>query len=375
MNAMEKHSALFSPYRLRGLELANRVVVSPMCQYSASDGCMNDWHMMHLGTLSGSGAGLLIFEATSPTVEGRITHGCSGLYSDNNEAAMRRVADACRRYGRAKLGVQLGHAGRKGSAQQPWVGGRSIAPTDPYGWQTRSASALALGEGWHAPVPLTIAEIEQLKQDFVTAAHRAERIGLDLIELHFAHGYLFHQFLSPVSNRRDDQYGGSLQNRMRLPLETFAEMRRVWPEHKPMGVRISATDWIAGGWDLEQSLVLCEALQQLGCDYVDVSSGGISLDAKIPVGPAYQTPFAAEIKRQLGIAVMSVGMITEPEQAEAIVREGKADLIALARAFIDDPHWAWHAAYRLGGEVATPDQYHRGVMKTWPPAKRHLAQV
>ena len=375
MNAIDRQSLLFSPYRLRQLELANRIVVSPMCQYSAADGSMTDWHMMHLGTLSGSGAGLLIYEATAPTSDGRITHGCTGLYSDNNEAAMRRVTDACRRYGHAKLGVQIGHAGRKGSTAQPWVGGKPIPPTSPNGWAVQGPSAIPMGAGWQTPTPFTIAELEQLKQAFVKSVERAERIGLDLIELHSAHGYLFHQFLSPLSNTRDDQYGGSLENRMRLVLEVFAEMRSVWPQHKPMGVRISATDWMPGGWDLEQSLVLCDALKRLGCDYIDVSSGGISNEAKVPVGPAYQTPFATEIKQKLGIPVMAVGMITEAEQAEKIIREGQADLVAIARAFLDDPHWAWHAAYRLGGDFAPPDAYHRAVLKTWPPAKRHAAPV
>lgn len=368
-------SALFSPVRLRGLELDNRIVVSPMCQYSADDGSATDWHMMHLGMLSGSGAGLLTIEATGVEPAGRISPGCLGLYSDESEQALKRVIDACRKYGSAKIGIQLGHAGRKASTNRPWQGSPPGGPLKEGAWQTKAPSAIPFNEGWHVPEALTPQGIEELIEAFAAAARRADRIGLDLIELHGAHGYLMNQFLSPLSNKRDDEWGGSLENRMRFPLQVFKAVRAVWPDSKPLGMRISAVEWVDGGWSIEDSIELAKRLKDLGCDFIDVSSGGNDPKARIPIGPGYQVPFAEQIKNAVGISVMAVGMITEAEQAESIVAEGKSDLVAIARAFLDNPHWAWHAAYRLGTEPRWPDQYRRVGPQVWPPAKQYAASA
>ena len=364
-------SKLFAPIKLRDLELANRVVVAPMCQYSAENGNMTDWHMLHLGSLSNSGAGLLIVEATGVELIGRITHGCTALENDENEAAMARVIASCKRYGTAKIGIQLGHAGRKASCKRPWESKAVSDPLTDDAWQTKSASAVAYAPGWHVPSAYTLAEIEQLKATFVAATRRAERIGFDLIEIHGAHGYLLHQFISPLSNKRTDQYGGSRENRIRLPLEIYAAMREVWPKHKPLGIRISAVDWVEGGLTIEDSIFFAQKLKDAGCDFIDVSSGGNDPSQKIVLGPGYQVHFAEAIKKATGMPVMAVGLITEPEQAEAVVANGQADMVALARGFLDDPHWAWHAAWKLGAEVPVSVQYARATLKTWPPAKRY----
>jgi 2,4-dienoyl-CoA reductase-like NADH-dependent reductase (Old Yellow Enzyme family) len=369
------NSALFSPSRLRGLELENRLAVSPMCQYSAEDGSATDWHMMHLGMLSNSGAGLLIVEATAVERDGRITHGCLGLYSDENEHALRRVVEACRRYGSAKLGIQLGHAGRKASCKRPWESKSHSDPLTENAWLTKAPSAIPFGEGWHVPAALSPQGLEEVKSAFVAATRRAIRLGFDLVEVHGAHGYLLNQFLSPLSNNRTDQWGGSLENRMRFPLEVFSAMRAVWPETKPMGMRISAVEWIEGGWTLEDSIVLARRLKDLGCDYIDVSSGGNHPAQRIQLGPGYQVPFAEQIRKAVGIPVMAVGLITDALQAEAIIAEGRADFVALARAFLDDPHWGWHAAYRLDAEPKWPNQYRRVGPKVWDPAKRYAARA
>ena len=371
-------SKLFSDLSLRELQLANRLVVSPMCQYSADDGSANDWHMMHLGALSNSGAGLLIVEATAVEREGRITHGCTGLYSDENEAAMKKVFDACRRRGTAKLGIQLGHAGRKASAKRPWEGAVMNEPEEKAPWQTKAPSAIPFADGWHVPQPFTAEEIEALPAKYAASTRRADRIGFDLAEAHGAHGYLLHTFLSPHSNKRTDQWGGSLENRMRAPLAVFKAMREAWPANKPLGMRISAVDWVDGAWSIEDSVILAKKLKDLGCDFIDVSTGGIDLKITPPVAPGFQVPFATIIKEKVGIPVMAVGMITEAEQAEAIVAEGRADMVAIARGFLDDPHWGWHAAYKLGAssEVKYPPQYARAGLKAWDPArKRHSAKV
>jgi 2,4-dienoyl-CoA reductase-like NADH-dependent reductase (Old Yellow Enzyme family) len=331
--------------------------------------------MMHLGTLANSGAGLLVIEATAVERQGRITHGCTGLYSDANEQAMKRVIDACRRFGTAKIGIQLGHSGRKGSATRPWEGQSLTDPLTVDAWPTKSASALPFGPGWHVPAAMTEDDIAGVTAAFVAATRRANRIGLDLIEVHAAHGYLLHQFLSPYSNKRTDRYGGSLENRMRFPLEVFAAMRAAWPEAKPLGARVSAVDWIDGGQTIEDMVAFSSALKMLGCDFVDVTTGGIDPNIKVPVGPAFQVPFADRIRREASLPTMAVGMITDAEQADAIVREGKADLVALARGFLDDPHWGWHAAYKLGAEVAMPPQYRRAGLKLWAPAQRHSAKA
>jgi 2,4-dienoyl-CoA reductase-like NADH-dependent reductase (Old Yellow Enzyme family) len=369
-------SHLFSPVSMRELKLTNRLVVSPMCQYSADDGSANDWHMMHLGTLANSGAGLLIVEATAVEREGRITHGCLGLYSDANEAALKPVVQACRRRGFAKLGIQLGHAGRKASAKRPWEGAQMNEPEVEAPWPTKAASAIPFGEGWHVPQAYTAAEIEALPANFAVAVKRADRLGFDLAEGHGAHGYLLHQFLSPHSNKRTDQWGGSLENRMRLPLDVFRAMRAAWPASKPLGMRISAVDWVDGAWSIEDSIVFSARLKDLGCDFIDVSTGGIDITIRPPVAPGFQVPFATAIKQKVGIPVMAVGMIADAEQAEAIIAEGCADMVALARGFLDDPHWGWHAAYKLGAEVKLPPQYARAGLKAWDPARqRHAVKV
>ena len=371
---MSRASRLFSPYRMRGLELPNRLVVAPMCQYSADDGSANDWHMMHVGSLANSGAGLFIVEATAVQRDGRITHGCVGLYSDENERAMKNVIDGARRFGTAKLGIQLAHAGRKASCKRPWEGKTMSDPLDANPWSTKSASEVSIGAGWHTPHAMTLDDIAELKQSFVTATERCQRIGFDMIEIHAAHGYLLNQFLSPISNKRTDQYGGSRDNRMRLVLETFEAIRKAWPEPKPIGVRLSAVEWVEGGWSIDDTVELSRRLKALGCDYIDCSSGGIDPTAKVPIGPGYQVPFATRVRQDAGIPSMAVGLITDPEQAETILAEGQADLIAVARAFLDDPHWGWHAAYRLESEVAIPPQYKRVGLKFWDPARRHSAR-
>ena len=364
-------SHLFSPTHLRGLTLANRLVVAPMCQYSADEGSATAWHMMHLGSLANSGAGLLILEATGVEAAGRITHGCLGLYSDANEQDLMPVVEACRRYGQAKLGIQLGHAGRKAASKRPWEGRTMQDPVDAGGWQTVSASPIPLGLTWPRPHALTVDEIAALVQRFVDSTRRAERLGFDLVELHAAHGYLLHQFLSPLSNQRTDRYGGSLENRMRIVLEVFAAMRAAWPEQKPLGVRVSATDWVDHGITIDATVALATSLKALGCDFIDVSTGGIEPTIKVPVGPGYQVRFAEQIKRDAGIATMAVGLITDAHEAEAIVAGGRADFVMLARGFLDDPHWGWHAAYQLGAEVELPPQYRRAGLRQWVPAERH----
>ena len=352
-------SALFQPIRLRGLELGNRVMVSPMCQYSAVEGSMTDWHLAHLGMLANSGAALLCFEMTDVEPIGRITPGCSGLYSDANEAALRRVVAHCREHGQAKLAIQLAHAGRKASTAPPWDSGRALAPAEG-GWQPVAPSAVAMGEGELAPRALTLAEIKAIVVKFADAARRVRRLGLDAIELHGAHGYLLHQFLSPLSNRRSDEYGGSLANRMRFPLEVFSAVRAEWPEDRPLGMRVSCTDWAEGGWDLEQTVGFARELKKLGCDWIDASSGGLVKHQVIPTGPGYQVPFAERVRKDVGITTIAIGLITDAQHAESIVAEGKADMVALARGFLWDPRWAWHAALELGAEPRVPRQYLRG---------------
>jgi NADPH2 dehydrogenase len=358
---------------MRGLELPNRLVVSPMCQYSAENGSMTDWHLIHLGTLAQSGAGLLIVEATAVEPEGRITHGCTGLYSDDNERAMARIIASVRRYGQSKIGIQIGHAGRKASSKRPWDAREMNEPVEG-GWTTRGPSEVPFKAGWNMPHAMSLAEIAELTQKFVAATERASRIGFDLIELHGAHGYLLNQFMSPLSNKRSDRYGGSFENRIRLPLEIFAGMRAVWPKEKPLGIRISTSEWTEGGWSVEDSIAFAKGLKELGCDYICASSGGNAYHQKITLGPGYQVPFSDAI-RKAGMPTMAVGLITEPEQAEQILADGKADMIAIARAFMDDPHWGWHAAYRLGAKPLFPIQYHRGVLETWSPAKKYEAPL
>jgi 2,4-dienoyl-CoA reductase-like NADH-dependent reductase (Old Yellow Enzyme family) len=352
-------SALFQPIRLRGLALENRIMVSPMCQYSAVEGSMTDWHLAHLGMLANSGAALLCFEMTDVEPIGRITPGCSGLYSDANEAALRRVVAHCREHGRAKLAIQLGHAGRKASTAPPWDSRKTLAPAEG-GWEPVAPSAIPMGEGELTPRALTLAEITAIVARFADAARRARRLGFDAIELHGAHGYLLHQFLSPLSNRRTDEYGGSLANRMRFPLEVFSAVRAEWPEDRPLGMRVSCTDWAAGGWDIEQTVEFARELKAVGCDWIDASSGGLVKHQAIPAGPGYQVPFAERIRKDVGITTIAIGLITEARHAETIVAEGKADMVALARGFLWEPRWGWHAALELGAEPQMPPQYLRG---------------
>ena len=352
-------SKLFSSIELRGLALANRIMVSPMCQYSATDGTMSDWHIMHLGQFAVGGAGIVFVEATGVEPEGRISPGCTGLYSDANEQAMTRVVEFCRRHGEAKIGIQLAHAGRKASTHIPWQGSGAVAPEDG-GWQPVAPSAVAFGPKYAMPRALDEAGLAGVKRGFVQATKRAQRAGFDAIEIHGAHGYLLHEFLSPLSNLRNDDYGGTLAGRMRFPLEVFEAMRAAWPADKPMGIRVSATDWVAGGWDLEQTVAFAKALKERGCDFIDVSSGGLSPDQKMEVGPGYQTHFAAEVKRATGLATVAVGLIIDPHQAEHVIKSGQADMVAMARAFLHDPHWPWRAAQALGAEAACPPQYRRG---------------
>lgn len=353
-------SRLFTPLNLGGLPLANRIVVAPMCQYSAEDGSATDWHSVHLGGLALSGAGLLILEATAVVAEGRISPGDLGLYSDANEAALKDVLTTIRRHSPMPLGIQLAHAGRKASCYVPWEhGGAQIAPAALGGWQTVAPSAVAFADGDDPPIALDDAGLARVRDGFVAAAKRAARLGFDLIELHAAHGYLLHQFLSPLSNRRDDRYGGSLENRLRFPLDVFDAVRAAFPGDRPVGVRLSATDWVDGGWDVAQSIAFSQALEARGSAFIHVSSGGLSPAQKIAVGPSYQVPLARAIKAAVGIPVIAVGMITDYEQAEAIVATGDADAVALARAMLFDPRWPWHAAAHLGASVRAPNQYLR----------------
>ena len=352
-------SKLFAPITLGGVELSNRIVVSPMCQYSAREGTVGDWHVMHLGQFAISGAGLVMVEASGVEAIGRITLGCSGIYSDENEAALARVVRFCRDYGSAKLGIQLAHAGRKASTDLPWRGGKPLSPGTEGGWDTVGPSAEPYGPGWHVPAALDRDGLERIKQAFVQATERALRLDFDLIEVHSAHGYLLHQFLSPISNRRNDAYGGDLAGRLRFPLEVFEAVRAAWPRERALGLRLSATDWVPGGWDIEGSVAYAEALKARGCDFIVASSGGSSPAQEIDTGPGYQTGFAAEIRRRAEIATMAVGQISQPRQAETILRSGQADMIALARGMLYDPRWPWHAAEALGAQAAYPAQYQR----------------
>ncbi len=365
-------SHLFKPMRLGELRLANRIIIAPMCQYSAEDGSAGDWHMIHLGHLALSGAGMLILEATAVSPEARISPGDLGLYSDANEAALARVLAAIRRYSPIAVAMQLGHAGRKASCRVPWEGGAQIAPGEPSGWQTVASSDVPHAKGEHAPLALDREGMDRVRDDFVAAARRAERLGIEGIEIHGAHGYLLHQFLSPIANHRTDEYGGSLENRMRFPIEVFDAVRAAFPAEKPVWMRISATDWVPDGWDIEGTVALSQALKARGCAAIHVTTGGVSPDQAIKLAPGYQVPYAQRVKAEVGLPTIAVGLITEPEQAEAIVAQGEADAISLARAILYDPRWPWHAAAKLGGQVSAPPQYLRsqphGLKDLFSPA-------
>jgi len=351
-------SQLFSPYALGPLQLRNRIVVAPMCQYSAEDGSAVDWHMIHLGQLALSGAGLLIIEATAVEAIGRITPGDLGLYSDANQAALARVLAAVRRHSGIPVAIQLAHAGRKASSHAPWHGGQCLGPGEG-AWQTVAPSALPHADGEPAPQALDEAGLARIKAAFVDAARRADALGLDAVELHAAHGYLLHEFLSPLANRREDAWGGSLDKRMRFPIEVFEAVRAALPERMPVGVRVSASDWVEGGWDVEQTVAFGRALAQRGCAYIHVSSGGVSPLQQIPLGPGYQLPLAERVREGVGLPTIGVGLVTDPKQAEAVIRDGHADLVALARAMLFEPHWPWRAAAELGAQVEAPPQYWR----------------
>ena len=359
-------SKLFSPFTLGNLNLVNRIVIAPMCQYSAEEGCMTDWHLIHLGQLSLSGAALLTIEATAVLPEGRITYADVGLYSDECEAALDRVLTSIRRWSPIPVAVQLAHAGRKASSEVPWQGGHQISLDHPHGWQTVAPSAIATKSGEREPVALDREGLAEVRQAFAAAARRAARLGIEAIQIHGAHGYLLHEFLSPLSNRRTDEYGGSLANRMRFPLEIFETVRAAFPAERPLSMRVSGTDWAGGGWVIEDTMAFAQELEKRGCSAIHVSSGGLVPEQKIAVGPSYQVPLARAVKSATSMPVIAVGLITEFEQAEAIVGTGDADLIALARAMLYNPRWPWHAAAHFGAHVSAPKQYLRSQPRQFP---------
>jgi 2,4-dienoyl-CoA reductase-like NADH-dependent reductase (Old Yellow Enzyme family) len=351
-------SKLFSPISIGQLTLKNRISIAPMCQYSADQGKATPWHLIHLGHLALSGAGIMFTEATAVEAIGRITPADLGLWSDATEQALAEVLQAIRKHSSIPIAMQLSHAGRKASTRAPWEGGQSI-PSNAGGWTTVAPSPIPFAPHDEVPSALDRAGMQRIRDAFVATAGRADRIGIDGIELHAAHGYLLHQFLSPLANQRDDEYGGSLENRVRFPLQVFDAVRAAFPAHKPVGVRVSATDWVAGGWDIEQTVLFAHELKKRGCDFLDVSSGGLSPLQQIPVGPNYQVPFATRLKDEVGMPTIAVGLITEAEQAEQIIASGQADMTALARGILYDPRWPWHAAAKLGAQVEAPPQYWR----------------
>ncbi len=363
-------AALFTPMTMRGLTMENRIVVGPMDQYSAVDGCASDWHLMHLGKYATSGAGLVMTESAAVEPRGRITHGCLGLYSDENEAALDRVLRFCREHGSAKLGLQLAHSGRKGSTRLPAQGRAAPLSAEEGAWDTAGCAGQPRADGWPVPAALDRAGCDAVLDAHVAAVRRAARIGFDLIELVMAHGYLLQEFLSPLSNTRDDAYGGGREERMRYPLKIFDAMREAWPADRPMGVRVSAVDWVDGGWSMADTLALARALKDRGCDYIAVSSGGLSLDQKVEIGEGHQIEFSARVKREADIATMTMGMIQDPRHAERIVADGEADFVALARAMLSDPHWPWYAAAVLDAKIDYPPQYLRGYRSRWHCARR-----
>jgi 2,4-dienoyl-CoA reductase-like NADH-dependent reductase (Old Yellow Enzyme family) len=365
-------SRLFSPFSIGRMELSNRVNVAAMCQYSAVEGSMTDWHMQHLGNLALSGAAMLVIEATGVVAEGRITRHCTGLYSDENEAAMKRVVSFVRTISPVRVGLQINHAGRKASAHRPWEGRGPLAPEEG-AWTPVAPSPIALAPDWPTPVELDHAKLDALKAAYIEATRRAARIGVDFMELHSTHGYLLSEFLSPLANRRTDEYGGSLENRMRFPLAVFRAVRDTWPQEKALGAKISGTDFAPGGWTPEDAVAYARELKSLGCDYVTVSGGGVVLDAKVPVAPGYQVQYAERVRRKVGITTGSVGLISSAQQAEEIVSSGKADFVSLARGMLFDPRWPWHAALALGDDIKYPPQYARSHPKAWPGAQEWMA--
>ena len=350
---------LFEPLALRSVTLPNRIVLSPMCQYSSVDGHASDWHQVHLGRYAAAGLGLIITEATHVSAIGRITPGCLGLYKDAHEQELAKIVRFIKDTGTAAVGIQLAHAGRKASMSPPWKGVKPASASA--GWTAVGPSAIAFDEGWQIPKALDEEGLDRIVQEFVAAAERSLRAGFDVCELHGAHGYLMHEFLSPISNRRNDAYGGSRENRMRFPLRVFEAVRAVWPKERVLAVRLSATDYMGEeGWTLEDAIAFSHELKARGVDLIDVSGGGSSPKQKLELKPGYQVPFAEAIKKATGVPTIAVGLITKPEQAEAILAEGRADAVAMARVLLNDPFWAWRAADALGAEVAVPNQYLRG---------------
>lgn len=360
-------SALFQPLQLGDLLLENRIVVSPMCQYSASEGTAMPWHLIHVGGLMLSGAGLVIMEATATEAAGRITHGCLGLYNDEHETALASLVANTRNLSGAALGIQLGHAGRRASCRstKDRNKGESL-PVDEGAWQTYGPSAIGYDETWHVPMEMDADDLDRVRQSFADAAVRADRAGFDLVEIHAAHGYLLHQFLSPVTNQRSDAYGGSFENRMRFPLEVVRAVRAVWPGEKPLGVRVNSTDWHPQGQTIEDAVRFAHHLEDAGVDYVVMSAGNLAPGSEIPAAtPGHQVQFATRIKEETGLVAMAVGLIATPELADEILREDKADLVAVGRAMLDNPRWGLHAASDLGVDVDYPPQYVRARPNNW----------
>ena len=358
-NGFMSDSILFTPLRLRDVEFSNRIGISPMCQYSAVDGFANDWHFAHLGVRAVGGAGLVMVEATAVARDGRITHGCTGLWSEEQVEQLARIARFLKSHGSVP-GIQLAHAGRKASAQLPWNGDSALSPPEG-AWQTVAPSAIPFAAGWHTPRALTPSEIQDLAKDFSSATRRALQAGFEVVEIHAAHGYLLNEFLSPLANQRSDHYGGSFENRTRFLREVIEAVRSEWPARLPLFLRISASDWAEGGWTIEDSVELAKMVKPLGIDLIDCSSGGTVAYAKMQLGPGYQVPFSEAVRSRGGIATAAVGMITEPRQAEAIIKAGQADLVLLARESLRDPYWPIHAAKALGVAPLVPNQYLRAI--------------
>ena len=358
--------SLFDPIALGSLSLRNRIMIAPMCQYTAENGRMSDWHTIHLGNLALSGAGILVVEASAVLPEGRISYGDVGLWDDATEEAMVRVLDAVRRYSDMPIAIQLAHAGRKASCAKPWDGGLQLPPSDPNGWQTVGPSAIPFADSDNPPQALTRDAMERIRDAFGQAAIRAARLGYDAVQVHSAHGYLLHEFLSPLSNLREDEFGGRLENRMRYPLEVFDAVCSGFTAGKQVTLRVSGTDWMPGGWDAEQTAAYAKAAEARGCASIDVSSGGLHAQQQIPVGPGYQVPLARHVRKAVTIPVSAVGLITDYDQAEAIIGTGDADMISLARTILYDPRWPWHAAAHLGASVKAADQFLRCQPRQFP---------
>ncbi len=360
-------SALFQPIQIGGLQMDNRIVVSPMCQYSAVEGIAQAWHMIHIGGLMLSGSGLVIMEATATEAAGRITPGCLGLYSDAHETALKSLVTEARKLSDAALGIQLGHAGRRASCRsiRDRHKGESL-PAEEGAWQTYGPSAIGYNETWHVPKEMDADDMSRVRKSFVDAAQRADRAGFGLIEIHAAHGYLLHQFLSPVTNQREDDYGGSAENRMRFPLEVVRAVREVWPRHKALGVRVNSTDWHPEGQCIDDAVDFAKHLEAAGVDYVVMSAGNLAPGSNIPAAtPGHQVEFATLIKKNTGLVTMAVGLIATPELAEEIIAQDRADLVAIGRGMLDDPRWGLHAAARLGVDVDYAPQYLRARPNNW----------